>query len=267
MASAAALPPTARAAARPRRQAAEGDAAAALQAVAVSAAALRASAAALEQRRDQAVEAAIAAGATWAQIGAALGVSSQAAHKRFRGLAPPGPETPGPETPVPETPVPETPVPGTPVPAPPSRPGPRGESVMVRLGRLAELSQRSSDSAVAAPFGLGRTHVKVVRELSTHGTLNGGELRRRCEVDKAGLSRAVRMLQRRGLIERLRDPGGGPARYQLTAAGTRHCAEDVIPLAIKRHNAVLRGLPADAVIVILDALMSNLERMLASRES
>ena len=138
---------------------------------------------------------------------------------------------------------------------------------MVRLGRLAELSQRSSDSAVAAPFGLGRTHVKVVRELSTHGTLNGVELRRRCEVDKAGLSRAVRMLLRRGLIERLRDPGGGPARYQLTAAGSRHCAEDVIPLAIKRHNAVLRGLPADAVIVILDALMSNLELMLASRES
>lgn len=246
MTSAAAVPPTARPAARPRRQAAEGDAAAALHAVAVSAAALRASAAALEQRRDQAVEAAIAAGATWAQIGAALGVSSQAAHKRFRGLARPG--TPGPGTPAP-------------------RPGPRGESVMVRLGRLAELSQRSSDSAVAAPFGLGRTHVKVVRELSTHGTLNGGELRRRCDVDKAGLSRAVRMLQRRGLIERLRDPGGGPARYQLTAAGTRHCAEDVIPLAIKRHNAVLHGLPGDAVIVILDALMSNLERMLASRQS
>jgi DNA-binding MarR family transcriptional regulator len=250
--SAAAGPPTARAAARSRRQAGDGDAAAALQAVAVSAAALRASSVALEQRRDRAVEAAIAAGATWTQIGAALGVSSQAAHKRFRGLAPP---------------VPGTPVPGTPVPEPPSRPGPRGESVMVRLGRLAELSQRSSDSAVAAPFGLGRTHVKVVRELSRHGTLNGGELRRRCEVDKAGLSRAVRMLQRRGLIERLRDPGGGPARYQLTAAGTRHCAEDVIPLAIKRHNAVLRGLPADAVIVILDALMSNLELMLASRES
>ena len=138
---------------------------------------------------------------------------------------------------------------------------------MVRLGRLAELSQRSSDSAVAAPFGLGRTHVKVVRELSTHGTLNGVELRRRCEVDKAGLSRAVRMLLRRGLIERLRDPEGRPARYQLTPAGARHCAEDVIPLAIKRHNAVLRGLPADAVIVILDALMSNLELMLASRES
>ena len=245
MTSAAAVPPTAPPGARPRRQAAEGDAAAALQAVSVSAAALRASAAALEQRRDQAVAAAIAAGATWAQIGAALGVSSQAAHKRFRGLGPPAE--------------------GTPAPAP--RPGPRGESVMVRLGRLAELSQRSSDSAVAAPFGLGRTHVKVVRELSTHGTMNGGELRRRCDVDKAGLSRAVRTLQRRGLIERLRDPGGGPARYQLTAAGTRHCAEDVIPLAIKRHNAVLRGLPADAVIVILDALMSNLERMLAARES
>jgi len=260
VASAAALPPTARPAARPRRQAAEGDAAAALQAVAVSAAALRASAAALEQRRDQAVEAAIAAGATWAQIGAALGVSSQAAHKRFRGLGPP----------VAGDSVPGSPVLGNPElrnPGPAPRPGPRGESVMVRLGRLAELSQRSSDSAVAAPFGLGRTHVKVVRELSTHGTLNGGELRRRCDVDKAGLSRAVRTLQRRGLIERLRDPGGGPARYQLTAAGTRHCAEDVIPLAIKRHNAVLRGLPADAVIVILDALMSNLERMLASRES
>ena len=262
MTSAAAVPPSVPVAARSRRQAAGGDAAAALQAVAVSAAALRASAAALEQRRDQAVAAAIASGATWAQIGAALGVSSQAAHKRFRGLGPPVPGNTGPGNTGPGNTGP-----GTPAEAPLSRPGPRGESVMVRLGRLAELSQRSSDSAVAAPFGLGRTHVKVVRELSTHGTLNGGELRRRCEVDKAGLSRAVRTLQRRGLIERLRDPGGGPARYQLTAAGTRHCAEDVIPLAIKRHNAVLRGLPGDAVIVILDALMGNLERMLASRES
>jgi len=244
----AAVPPTAPPAARSRRRASGGDTAAALQAVAVSAAALRASAAALEQRRDQAVEAAIAAGATWAQLGAALGVSSQAAHKRFRGLAAAATGE-GPRE------------------SASASPGPRGESVMVRLGRLAELSQRSSDSAVAAPFGLGRTHVKVVRELSWHGPLNGVELRRRCDVDKAGLSRALRMLQRRGLVERRPDPDGGPARYQLTAAGARHCTEDVIPLAIKRHNAVLRGLPADAVNVILDALMSNLELMLASRES
>ena len=249
MNSAAAVSPPARAAARSRRQAGDGDAAAALQAVAVSSAALRASSAALEQQRDRAVEAAIAAGATWTQIGAALGVSSQAAHKRFRWLAPAG--RAGPRT--------------APEPAAPA--APRGGSVMVRLGRLAELSQRSSDAAVAAPFGFGRTHVKVVRELSWHGPLNGTELRRRCAVDKAGLSRAVRTLQRRGLIERLRDPGGGPARYQLTAAGRRHCDQDLMPLVVKRHNAVLRGLPADAVNVILDALMSNLEQMLAARDS
>jgi DNA-binding MarR family transcriptional regulator len=253
--SAAAVPSSAARAGRlasPGTPVAAGDAAAALQAVAVSAAALRASAAALEQRRDRAVATAIAAGATWTQIGAALGVSSQAAHKRFRGLALAG--RAGQRT-APEPPE------------PPAPPGPRGGSVMVRLGRLAELSQRSSDSAVAAPFGLGRTHVKVVRELCWHGPLNGVELRRRCAVDKAGLSRAVRMLQRRGLIERLRDPDGGIARYQLTAAGRRHCAEDVIPLVTRRQNAVLRGLPADAVNVILDALMSNLELMLASRDS
>lgn len=252
MTSAAAVTDSVPSAPRAGRQARGQDAKAALEAVAVTAAALRASSSVLERRRDRAVEAAIAAGATWTQIGEALGVSPQAAHKRFKGLASAGwPEG--------------TAQRGTPGPAAPAVL--RGESVMVRLGRLAELAQRSSDSAVGAPFGLGRTAVKVVRELSTRGTLTGVELRRRCEVDKARLSRAVRMLQRRGLVERMRDTGSGPARYHLTASGWRHCAENVMPLVAERHNAALRGLPADAVNVILDALMDNLELMLSSRGS
>lgn len=42
--------------------------------------------AAVEVERDRAVAAAMAAGCTWAQIGAGLGVSAQAAHRRFRQL-------------------------------------------------------------------------------------------------------------------------------------------------------------------------------------
>jgi hypothetical protein len=38
----------------------------------------------LESQRAAAVAAALAEGATWAEIGSALGVSAQAAHKRFR---------------------------------------------------------------------------------------------------------------------------------------------------------------------------------------
>jgi hypothetical protein len=40
----------------------------------------------LEAQRDAAVAAAVEAGATWAEIGRALGVSAQAAHKRFRWI-------------------------------------------------------------------------------------------------------------------------------------------------------------------------------------
>ena len=40
----------------------------------------------VEAQREQAVAAAMAAGATWADIGEALGVSAQAAHKRYRWL-------------------------------------------------------------------------------------------------------------------------------------------------------------------------------------
>jgi hypothetical protein len=40
----------------------------------------------VESQRDRAVAAAMAAGCTWAEIGAALGVSAQAAHRRFRWL-------------------------------------------------------------------------------------------------------------------------------------------------------------------------------------
>ena len=38
----------------------------------------------VETQRDAAVAAAIEAGCTWSEIGAALGVSAQAAHRRFR---------------------------------------------------------------------------------------------------------------------------------------------------------------------------------------
>jgi ECF sigma factor len=40
----------------------------------------------LEASRERAVAAAMTAGATWAEIGEALGVSAQAAHKRYRWL-------------------------------------------------------------------------------------------------------------------------------------------------------------------------------------
>ncbi|HEV2368614.1 MAG TPA: hypothetical protein VGR90_01985, partial [Acidimicrobiales bacterium] len=42
--------------------------------------------AAVESQRDTAVVMAVAAGCTWSEIGTALGVSAQAAHRRFRWL-------------------------------------------------------------------------------------------------------------------------------------------------------------------------------------
>jgi len=42
--------------------------------------------AAIEAQRDAAVALAMEAGCTWLEIGAALGVSAQAAHRRFRWL-------------------------------------------------------------------------------------------------------------------------------------------------------------------------------------
>lgn len=209
-----------------------------LQAVAVSAAALRACSALLEQDRDDAVAAAVAAGATWTQIGKALGVSPQAAHKKFKARA-------------------AGTRPGT------GEPARRGENVMVRLGRLAQLAQRSTDSALALPLGFGRTDLKVIRELSRYGSLNGAQLRHQCEVDKAGISRAVGSLRRRGLVERVCHDDGGAVRYRLTGDGMT-MVDRVMPLIDARQHDVLRGLPAGAVNMILDALTRNLERMLAS---
>jgi hypothetical protein len=47
---------------------------------------LTARVAGLDAQRERAVATAMAAGATWAEIGEALGVSAQAAHKRYRWL-------------------------------------------------------------------------------------------------------------------------------------------------------------------------------------
>jgi len=42
--------------------------------------------AAVETDREKAIAMAVAGGASWAQLGRALGVSAQAAHKRYRWL-------------------------------------------------------------------------------------------------------------------------------------------------------------------------------------
>jgi transposase-like protein len=41
---------------------------------------------AIETERERAIASAVTGGSTWAQIGRALGVSAQAAHKRYRWL-------------------------------------------------------------------------------------------------------------------------------------------------------------------------------------
>ncbi|OZD06579.1 hypothetical protein CH275_10240 [Rhodococcus sp. 06-235-1A] len=223
---------------------------AALAEVAVRGALLRECIPMFEQYRDESIETAIDAGATWTQLAKALGVTPQAVHKRFgaRGA----------------TTLKSKPLSRLIDRSSGAHPHGISHLVMVRLGRLAELTNRATDNGIGVPYGLRRTELRILRVLDSQSESQGvAELGRLCGVDKASVSRAVHQLLTRGLIDRTVDSAESAAHFCLSPAGTRLTGE-MAPLALARQEIVLGPLPAAGVNAILDVLSSNLEKLLDS---
>jgi DNA-binding MarR family transcriptional regulator len=108
--------------------------------------------------------------------------------------------------------------------------------------------------------GVSTAQIGVLRQLTNQPGLSGAELARRLLISPQGVQLALTALERRGLLERKRDPQHARIlRAYLTAEG-RNVAETVVNDAIAAHQEVFGVLTAQEQETLRDLLGRVVEK-------
>ncbi|KLO45610.1 MarR family transcriptional regulator [Mycobacterium nebraskense] len=86
--------------------------------------------------------------------------------------------------------------------------------------------------------GVSTAQIGVLRQLATEPGLSGAELARRLLISPQGVQLALTALERRGLVERKRDPQHGRILQAYLTGEGRNVAETVVNDAIIAHERV-----------------------------
>lgn len=128
--------------------------------------------------------------------------------------------------------------------------------------RLSVASNRTSRwvaRSYEAKFGLSIWQWRVIAVLGGADRLTAQDLTASTAMDKVTVSRAVRALIERGLVERRKHQSDGrSALLELTPAG-RSVYEEVAPIALKHEADLLDGF-SRAEIEQLNELLTRLEQ-------
>jgi len=133
--------------------------------------------------------------------------------------------------------------------------------VTVRVVQLAEIIARGASQVFEERFGVKNTELRILVQLSKH-PLAVNELARRTRVDKGWISRSLRGLEQRGLVQRTIHPTDSRATLaSLTAEGDQ-LVRAFAPVAQARNQRLLAGLDEAEVRGLLDALFLRAEDIL-----
>jgi len=134
--------------------------------------------------------------------------------------------------------------------------------VTVRVVRLAEIIARGASQVFEQRFGVKNTELRILVQLSGKPGLAVNELSRRTRIDKGWISRSLRGLERRGLVQRTSHPTDSRATLvSLTERGDE-LVRGFAPVAQARNQRLLAGLDEAEVYGLLDALFLRAEDIL-----
>ena len=119
-------------------------------------------------------------------------------------------------------------------------------AVVARISRLAQLIQLELERVFEA-YGLNGGEFDVLASLRRSGppySLSPTSLSSSLIVTSGGMTKRLRMLERRGLVRRDPDPGDGRSMLvTLTPEGMR-LVDEVVPVHWANEKRLLEGLPA-----------------------
>lgn len=136
------------------------------------------------------------------------------------------------------------------------------DHVVARTCRLADAMLRASSRHIKELWKISNTDLRLLSTLENEESLPMVEIVRRALVDQAWVSRSLRALEAKKLVERRADPEDSRAtRISLTRKG-RQILEESRPYAQWSEEYLLKGVDEKRLKALLDQLEANTQALL-----
>ena len=136
------------------------------------------------------------------------------------------------------------------------------DHVVARTCRLADAMLRASSRHIKELWKISNTDLRLLSTLENEESLPMVEIVRRALVDQAWVSRSLRTLEAKKLVERRADPEDSRAtRVSLTRKG-RQILEESRPYAEWSEKYLLKGVDEKRLKELMDQLEANTQDML-----
>ena len=135
-----------------------------------------------------------------------------------------------------------------------------------RICRLADAMLRLSSRSIKQRWGLRPTDLRLMNILDGEQHLAVREISRRAHVDQGWVSRSLRDLESRDLVQRQTDPMDSRLSLVSLTAHGRETLDKVRPYALKSEKFLLDGLDEGNLKALLERVEANVEAMLDAIE-
>jgi DNA-binding MarR family transcriptional regulator len=138
------------------------------------------------------------------------------------------------------------------------------DHVVARTCRLADAMLRASSQHIRELWKISNTELRLLSTLENEESLPMVEIVRRALVDQAWVSRSLRVLESKKMVERRADPHDSRSiRVSLTRKG-RQILEESRPYAQWSEECLLKGVDAKKLKELMDQLEANTQNMLSA---
>jgi DNA-binding MarR family transcriptional regulator len=131
------------------------------------------------------------------------------------------------------------------------------DHVGVRIVRISDALNRIATRVIEGRWGLRNTDLRLMNILDQSDPLPVSEISRRAHVDKAWVSRSLRALEHRGLVERCADPADTRLTLFVLTDHGQALLEEVRPHALRGELGLLEGIDGRRLKRMLDRLEAN----------
>jgi DNA-binding MarR family transcriptional regulator len=138
--------------------------------------------------------------------------------------------------------------------------------IVARTCRLADAMLRMSSRHIRELWSLGNTDLRLLSILEGTEPLAVNEISTRALVDQAWVSRSLRALEARKLVERRSDPQDSRATLVSLTKRGREILDESRPYAEWSEKVLLKGIDEKKLKALLDQLEANTQGLLHTLE-